>query len=437
MKRVNKKMWLCLACACMGAPLLMAQDLQTQVIEDIKTPSGSEDLLYFTYGGRAMNNTAKVFKKNTPVYFQAASLPRFAIIGKKKKYYLGIGGYVKGTISYDFNGIVENPIDFITSDISVPRSPGNGAKIQGSAATSNLFFNFVGLPGTADEIGAYFNANFAGPNQTFQLQYAYITYRNFMMGYNTSLFTDAGAITPTIDFEGPNAATFVYNTLLSYTYKFNKNWSLAASVEMPMVSATTGTDVANVTQRVPDIPLYLQYAWNDGSSWMRASSIFRSMMYRNQLTSENRSKFGWGVKLSGTAKLSRCLHLYYQGVYGKGISNYIQDINGLGLDMVANQSKPGEMSRVEVWGAYMGLQYNFSKNVFMTCTYSQDRDYMPSGVTAAPDTYKYAQYVVTNVFWNILPNLQTGVEYLWGRRTNMDGASGKANRIQTMLQLNF
>ncbi len=437
MKRMNTKMWLFLACAFMGAPVIMAQEVQTQVIEEIKTPSGGEDLLFIYYRGNVNPNTASVFRKNTPVNYNAASLPRFAIIGKDKKYYLGIGGYVKGTISYDFNGVVNNPVDFITSDISVPRTPGNGAKVQGSVATSNIFFNFVGLPGTANEFGAYINANFNGPGETFQLQFAYITYRNFLLGYSTSLFTDAGALPPTIDFEGPNAATFVYNTILSYKYNFNKNWSMAASVEMPMLDITTEpTEIASVNQRVPDIPLYLQYAWDKGGSWVRASSLFRSMMYRDVMNLENKNEFGWGLKLSGAAKLCDYMHLYYQGVYGKGISNYIQDLYGLGLDMVPDPDKPGEMDRVESWGAYMGLQVNLSKNVFMSTTYSQDRVYMPSGQPAG-STYKYAQYVVTNLIWNILPNLQTGVEYLWGKRVNQDGKYGKANRIQTMLQLNF
>ena len=35
MKRVNTKMWLCLVCAFMGAPMLKAQDVQTEAIEEI------------------------------------------------------------------------------------------------------------------------------------------------------------------------------------------------------------------------------------------------------------------------------------------------------------------------------------------------------------------------------------------------------------------
>ena len=51
--------------------------------------------------------------------------------------------------------------------------------------------------------------------------------------------------------------------------------------------------------------------------------------------------------------------------------------------------------------------------------------------------YKYGQYAVGNVFWNVTPNCQLGVEYLYGRRMSMDKSSGHANRIQAMVQYNF
>ena len=51
--------------------------------------------------------------------------------------------------------------------------------------------------------------------------------------------------------------------------------------------------------------------------------------------------------------------------------------------------------------------------------------------------YKYGQYAVGNVFWNVTPNCQLGVEYLYGRRMSMDKSSGHASRNQAMVQYNF
>ncbi len=51
--------------------------------------------------------------------------------------------------------------------------------------------------------------------------------------------------------------------------------------------------------------------------------------------------------------------------------------------------------------------------------------------------YSYGQYAVGNVMWQITPMLQCGLEYIYGRRVNMDGAQAHDNRLQTMLQVSF
>lgn len=86
------------------------------------------------------------------------------------------------------------------------------------------------------------------------------------------------------------------------------------------------------------------------------------------------------------------------------------------------------------------MQYTFSEKVFASATYSQSRAYAKSyteGCTPWNEQYKYAQYVAANVFYTILPGLQCGVEYLYGRRVDMDGASRHDNRFNTVLQFNF
>ena len=134
---------------------------------------------------------------NAPKTINAPGLPRFAIIGKDRKFYLGIGGFVKGTLSYDFGNPIESPFCFTTSAIPMDQQAGNGTLVQFSAATSNIFFNFVGLPHTKNQIGAYINFNFTANNDYgLSLQNAYLTYRGFLVGYNSSLFTDGNACIP-------------------------------------------------------------------------------------------------------------------------------------------------------------------------------------------------------------------------------------------------
>ena len=122
------------------------------------------------------------------------------------------------------------------------------------------------------------------------------------------------------------------------------------------------------------------------------------------------------------------------------MSSYFEDLTGNGLDMVPNAANNGELETVKAWGAYLGLQYNFSSKAFCTVLYSQVRNYAPEyndGATPWAEQYKYGQYILGNFFYNINDLFTWGVEYIYGRRVNMDGLQAHDNRIQTMLQISF
>ena len=382
----------------------------------------------------------KVFKKNTPIAYNAKNLPRFAIIGKNRHFYLGIGGYVKGTASYDFGSPINNGSYFTTSSIPTNLSPGNGGLFQMSAQTSNLFFNFIALPNAKHHLGAYVNFNFAGDNDYgFDLQYAYLTYGGLMIGYNFSSFFDAAASPATIDMEGPSSLPAVQHTLLNYTYS-HKGWTFGIGIEAPQISITTDQYTSLVNQRIPDIPAFIQYGWNKGNSSVRISSLLRNLQYRNLVNHKNHNKVGWGFQLSGVTQIHSVLNFYYQGIYGKGISNFIQDTDGLGLDMVPDQNVDGKMKLVKIWAAMGGFQINFNPKVFSSHAYSQVRDYADNyknGSIQWGSQYKYAQYLVNNIFWQATSSVQLGLEYIWGRKTVMDNTHRHDNRIQFMMQYSF
>lgn len=391
-------------------------------------------------GDTTVVDVYKIFVDNAPKTFRVPGAPRFAIEGKNKKFYLGIGGTGKVTLSYDWGNPIHNGYDFTTSAIPMQQRKGDGGLVQASAATSGLFVNFVAMPGSKNQLGFYFNFNLTGNgnNYGFNLFYAYVKYRGLTVGYDFSLFSDMAAAPPSIDNEGPCGFTAIPNTVIDYRHSFNSHWSLGVGAEMPMASATTGRNTYMVSQRVPDIPAYVQYAWGGGKSWVRVSGIMRNMLYRDQVADKNRDKVGWGIKMSGSASLTPFVTAYYQAAYGKGITSYFQDLYEGGLDMVPDGN--GRLEAVKAWGGYVGLLYNISPTVYATTTYSHVRNYAPrytDGTTPWDGQYKYAQYALANVMWQITPQLSTGLEYIYGRRVDMDGVSRHDNRIQTMLQVTF
>ena len=382
----------------------------------------------------------KVLEENAPKYFNAPGMPRFSVIGKEREFYLGIGGYIRGSMSYDFGNPIGSPIYFVTSAIPMDAARGNGSLVQMSAASSNLFFNFVALPHTDNKVGAYIDFGFANgmDNYGFSLKAAYMTYRNFTIGYTTSLFTDGAAAAQTIDQQGPNAMTFLFNAVIDWQKNLGEHWKVGAGLEMPSVNATYGAYNYGVNQRLPDIPFYVQYGWKGGKGWLRLSGIIRDLQYHNAVVGENSSQLGMAVKLSGVSPLTDRLNLYSQTVFGKGIASYVQDLQGQGLDMVNVDGTSGKMEGVEVVGSYLGLQYLINERLSASATFSEVKCFLPDNFQGErDDLYKEGVYFVTNLIWKVSPVLTTGVEYLWGSRKNMDGTLHHNNRVQASLRVNF
>ncbi len=404
-----------------------------------KMPTDEEDIMAVYTGGNGDSNVSIIFLESSPQSFNSPDLPRFSIVGKQKQYYLGIGGYVKATMGMDFEGALNSPTYFTPANISVPGVPGNGAKLHYSVATTNLFMHFVGMPGSDNRFSAYVNANFTGEGNTPKLQYAYVMYRNFTVGYSTSLFTDVNAAPPTIDQEGPNGMTFVRTYMLAY----KKNWDnigIGISAEMPNPNPTYNNYTHAVNQRIPDIPAYIQFMWGDYGSRIRLSGLLRNMTYRQYalegMDAKNKTQMGYGLQLSGNIGLGNIVTFYYQGTYGNGITSYFQDGSGQNLDMFPNQKALNELVTPEAWGGYVGMQFNITERVFASATYSQVRVLSKDGFYQ-PDYYKGSQYLAVNMFCRVKSNMMFGIEYLWGKRQNMDNASNTANRIQTVARFNF
>lgn len=404
-----------------------------------KMPTDEEDIMAVYTGGNGDSNVSIIFLESSPQSFNSPDLPRFSIVGKQKQYYLGIGGYVKATMGMDFEGALNSPTYFTPANISVPGVPGNGAKLHYSVATTNLFMHFVGMPGSDNRFSAYVNANFTGEGNTPKLQYAYVMYRDFTVGYSTSLFTDVNAAPPTIDQEGPNGMTFVRTYMLAY----KKNWDnigIGISAEMPNPNPTYNNYTHAVNQRIPDIPAYIQFMWGDYGSRIRLSGLLRNMTYRQYalegMDAKNKTQMGYGLQLSGNIGLGNIVTFYYQGTYGNGITSYFQDGSGQNLDMFPNQKALNELVTPEAWGGYVGMQFNITERVFASATYSQVRVLSKDGFYQ-PDYYKGSQYLAVNMFCRVKSNMMFGMEYLWGKRQNMDNASNTANRIQAVARFNF
>lgn len=381
-----------------------------------------------------------VYYSTEDTYFSDPGAPRFLFLDREGKIAMGVGGQIYGTLQYDMNGSIDDGSNFTTYDIHVPNNPAYRQAFHGDASHSSLFLKMVGKTSRFGYFTAYLQTNFTGGGTDaygLKLKQAYLSLGNVTVGLTNTLFADPAAGPPTIDTEGPAGQVSVKNVILKYNPRFRNGFSLGVSVEMPKVDETgIAGRCEQISQRVPDIPAYVQYAWNGGASHIRLSALLRTMSYRDLMRGENRFQTGWGLQLSGMAKVPYTgFKAYYQAAYGAGYAHYLNDLSCGAYDLVYAGGHNGRMEAPHMLGLVGGLQYNFSSKCFMSASYSYSRLYDCGHLGG--DTYKYANYVVTNLFYDILPDLRTGVEYLWGQRRNYDGERGHANRLMALVQFSF
>lgn len=391
-------------------------------------------------GNRSANpdSIEKALCEIAPTEFPENGSPNFVLAGKDNKFYLGFGGMVKATASFDWGTPIDNSYAFTTSEIETDPRPGNGARWLFGARSSALYANFVAFPNDKNQVGAYLNFNFHNDNYAPQLQYAYLRWRGVTAGYTYSLFTDMGASAPSIDYQGPNSFTGVQLATVNLTQRFGPGRRMRAAIgfSQSQTSVTDGNGAEQVAQRVPDIPAYVQMEFGSDAH-LRLSGIVRNLYYRNLVTNRNVDRIGWGVKLSGSGTIAGSLSGYFQALIGAGISSYYQDLTDGGMDMCYGGD--GELHPLRSWGAYGGLQYDFTDRLHLSGAYSHIRLYPGEGETL-PDcaaAYTYAQYAVGTLLYDMNDFISCGVEYVWGRRVQPDGSQRHNNRIQTCLQLNF
>lgn len=369
--------------------------------------------------------------------FQQPMLPQMIFSSRTNKVSFAIGGNVNMRVGYDFKGIVNNK-DFVTYDIPVPGNYNTRQKLMMDASTSRIFFKAIANTSALGRVVAMIETDFRGSsNYAPRIRLAYVSFLGFTLGRDVTTFCDLNSSPTTIDFEGPNAYNFNFNTMIRYSRHFGRHFSMGVAAEMPEVSATYGETFASLHQRVPDFPMYVQYTWGHRqNSHIRVTGVLRDMYYRNLTLNENRSELGWGVQLSGHIAIGDRWNTFFNGVYGEGITPYLQDITGAGLDLVVNQIDPTKIKTLPMYGWFAAGQFNITPWLFVSGGYSTVVVEKKDGYYT-PNQYKEAQYIFGNCFCHITPRFQVAMEYLHGTRTNMSGEKNSANRIQAMVQYNF
>ena len=380
-------------------------------------------------------DVVEIFQTTQSGYYHDARAPRFILVDQQGKWGLGIGGYLQTKIEYDFDRAVDN-VDFLPSAIYGKGGP--DSQFQMDLSNSTVFMKLVGTSRLLGDFVVYTSGNWRGRNLGFQLLNAYMSTKYLKFGYGVGSFMDIEAVPTTIDYGGPCGMTFYRTAQVMLRYGFDWGLSMGVALENPEVYAAENEFVAVGAQRVPNVPLYVQYdLMGNSDNHIRLGAVMRDIYYTDKVNGKNSDQVGWGAQASLLATMAG-FQITGQFTIGEGIGSLINNASNIGVDIVPDPQTPGKAMLLTSESWYVGLQYNFTKNFMMSATYSQTAMHSRHGYSGYnPGASRKGQYVVANALYNVTDNLQVGIEYLHGWRTNFDETISNANRINLSARYDF
>lgn len=366
--------------------------------------------------------------------FSDPAAPYFLFMSKDAQLAMGVGGCVRMRGWYDWGGAI--PANgFAPYLIPMEPDPTNMRKFGTTPSGSSLFFRVIGRNKKLGDYQLYIEANFNGyGGKDFHLKKAYATINDWTIGYASTTFSDPSALAPTVDASGPNNKLSSTSVLVRYMHSLNRRWTVAASLETPASAISINDYTKKVSDWLPDAAAFIQYAWGR-SEHVRLAGILRTLSYRDLKQARNFNKLGWGLLLSTVAHPIPELTVYGNVCGGQGFESLCSDLQIGNYDLVPDPNTPGMLYAPWAMGWNIGLQYNFLPNLFASVNFSESR-YLPRKGTDGAE-YKWGNFLAANVFWNITPRIQCGLEFDTGERKNIDGRHRRAQRVGAMAQFSF
>lgn len=410
------------------------------------------------YFGKTSKADSLILQESRSTAPEEIPVPKFVLKADNGKFMMTIGGKINPIMGVDLgNNLFEQDgagSSFVTQLIPVPSTRGHRSDFFINALNAAIDFQVVGLAGTPDQITGYVKFGTNGNNTPLKLKRAYITWRNFTAGQKSTLLKDDDACQPpTIDPQGPSGTVSGTTYEISYKSKSHNGLKYAIGIDLPTWYSSNGiyrgkdypifdgkqvSNYADAEQMIPDIPAWVEYSASDWNR-VRVSGILRNFAYRDLVANTSRHMLGWGAMLSGNLNPAKPLIIYYQAIYGKGIGAYMQDISGMPLSFIPDNSRPGRMTATPMAGVNIGFTYNISDKWQVNLMGSESRIWDVRDYAIADDdtNYKYALYAAGNVFYNITSYLQWGIEYVWGHRQTWNDGGAHDSRLQTQLLFTF
>jgi DcaP outer membrane protein len=346
---------------------------------------------------------------------------------------LKIGGYFKTDFIYDMKP-AGNTDSFIPSSIPIPTVVGvNNSTV--SIRPTRLSLDFRVPSAKVGEVRFYLEGDLFGTNSTTpRLRHAYAQVRNFLLGQTFSNFMDPDGFPDTLDFQGPNGMVSIRNPQIRYGFALSPNTTFYISVEKPSSDVIFKTPQFSNQPNAPspDGALRLRQEFERGH--FQVAGLFRSIaaFLPNGKTD---SVFGWGLNASTGVKTFEKDNVIFAVAAGHGISRYLQDTSGLGIDAEPVAGVIPHLQATPAVGVEAAYQHYWLKTLRSSAIYSYAA--VNNTTLSAATTYNHGTYTGANLIWNPYGSLNVGAEFLYGWAMEQSGLKANAPRIQFSAKYSF
>lgn len=344
---------------------------------------------------------------------------------------LQFGGFVKLDAMQDFDPI-GNSDQFKVNSIPVSGDPDSG--LGGSSNMIARGTRFTVDVRDTEEIAtgmrAYVEGDFYGSGNSFRIRHAYGEWKGFLAGQTWSTFQDISARPFTLDYEGPDGEVFVRQAMVRYTKKVSDGfqWSVGAENASSQISSAIAGDGRS---EMPDLAgtLRFQQAWGH----VQIGALLRQLRFVSNDGSVDETTAAYGLNVSGKASVFGSDAIMGHVAFGSGLGRYIESFGGTDSD--AYMSAAGNLDAIDAWTAVLGYTHQWNERMNTSVSGSiSELDNVAGQVAGAIES---ARSIHLNFAYHPIPKVMVGAELMWGERTNFDGNSGDAVRLQFSAQYKF
>ncbi|MEO0611930.1 MAG: DcaP family trimeric outer membrane transporter [Pseudomonadota bacterium] len=265
---------------------------------------------------------------------------------------------------------------------------------------------------------------------TPRMRQAYITIDNWLLGQAWSTFQDVSALPDNLDFIGPTEGTvFIRQPMIRYT-----KGPFQIAIEQPETEVTgpnggrllPGDDVA------PDV--VARYNMKRDWGHFTLAGIGRALHVEENIVpgAESDTIFGFGVSASGKIKVGPRDDFRFMATYGEGIGRYVgvnivNDV-AVGLD--------GQLQTIPTYSGFASYRHFWTDRLRSNLTGGYFKADNPIALVGdTPTDEVYSAHV--NLIYQLVNNLEVGIEYIYANRTLENGADGDLNRVQFSTKYSF